>query len=37
MDLAHNDEIIKRRLAQKLQFLSNEIAAMMEPTDEALK
>jgi len=37
MNLDHNDEIIKRRLAQKMQFLSNDIAAMMEPTDEVLK
>jgi len=37
MNLDHNDEIIKRRLAQKMQFLSNDIAAMMEPTDEILE
>jgi len=37
MNLDHNDEIIKRRLAQKMQFLSNDIAAMIEPTDEVLK
>lgn len=37
MNLDHNDEIIKRRLAQKMQFLSNDIAAMIEPTDENLK
>lgn len=37
MNLDHNDEIIKRRLAQKMQFLSNDIAAMVEPTDEILK
>ena len=37
MNLDHNDEIIKRRLAQKMQFLSNDIAAMIEPTDEELK
>lgn len=37
MNLDHNDEIIKRRLAQKMQFLSNDIAAMMEPTDEILQ
>lgn len=32
MNLDHNDEIIKRRLAQKMKFLSNDIAAMVEPT-----
>ena len=37
MNLDHNDEIIKRRLAQKMQFLSNDIAAMMEPSDEILE
>ncbi len=37
MNLDHNDEIIKRRLAQKMQFLSNDIAAMIEPTDEILE
>ncbi|MCF6223245.1 MAG: peptidyl-prolyl cis-trans isomerase [Flavobacteriaceae bacterium] len=37
MNLDHNDEIIKRRLAQKMQFLSNDIAAIFEPTDEDLK
>ena len=37
MNLDHNDEIIKRRLAQKMQFLSNDIAAMMEPNDEILE
>ncbi|MDC9723363.1 MAG: peptidylprolyl isomerase [Urechidicola sp.] len=37
MNLDHNDEIIKRRLSQKMKFLSNDIAAMIEPTDEDLK
>ncbi len=37
MNLDHNDEIIKRRLAQKMKFLSNDIAALIEPTDEDLK
>ena len=36
MNLDHNDEIIKRRLAQKMQFLSNDIASIMKPTDEDL-
>lgn len=37
MNLDHNDEIIKRRLAQKMQFLSNDLATLNEPTDEELK
>jgi len=37
MNLDHNDEIIKRRLAQKMKFLSNDIASMIEPTDDDLK
>lgn len=37
MNLDHNDEIIKRRLSQKMQFLSNDIAALTEPTNELLK
>ena len=37
MNLDHNDEIIKRRLSQKMQFLSNDIAAMIEPTEDDLK
>jgi len=36
MNLDHNDEIIKRRLAQKMQFLSNDIAKLVEPTDKEL-
>jgi hypothetical protein len=37
MNLDHNDEIIKRRLAQKMQFLSNDLATFKEPTREALE
>ena len=37
MNLDHNDEIIKRRLAQKMEFLSNDIASLVEPTDEDLE
>lgn len=37
MNLDHNDEIIKRRLAQKMKFLSNDIAAMVEPSEKDLK
>lgn len=37
MNLDHNDEIIKRRLAQKMQFLSNDLATIAEPSEEDLK
>jgi len=37
MNLDHNDEIIKRRLAQKMQFLSNDLASINEPSDEELQ
>ncbi len=37
MKLDHNDEIIKRRLAQKMQFLSNDLASINEPTKEELE
>lgn len=37
MKLDHNDEIIKRRLAQKMQFLSNDLASINEPSDEELQ
>lgn len=37
MNLDHNDEIIKRRLSQKMKFLSNDIAALIQPTDEDLE
>ena len=37
MNLDHNDEIIKRRLSQKMQFLSSDIANMNEPNDKELK
>ena len=37
MNLDHNDEIIKRRLAQKMKFLSNDIASIREPTDQELE
>ena len=37
MNLDHNDEIIKRRLAQKMKFLSNDLATISEPSDEALQ
>jgi len=37
LKLDHNDEIIKRRLAQKMQFLSNDLASINEPTKEELE
>ncbi len=37
MNLDHNDEIIKRRLAQKMQFLSDDIASLTEPTEDELQ
>jgi len=36
MNLDHNDEIIKRRLSQKMQFLSSDIASLNEPDDEEI-
>ena len=36
MNLDHNDEIIKRRLAQKMNFLSNDLAKLKEPSDQDL-
>lgn len=37
MNLDHNDEIIKRRLAQKMQFLSNDVSSMVPPSEDELK
>ena len=37
MNLDHNDEIIKRRLSQKIKFLSNDISSLVEPTEKELK
>ena len=37
MQLDHNDEIVKRRLYQKLEFLMDDIAEMDEPTEEEIK
>jgi hypothetical protein len=37
MNLDHNDEIIKRRLAQKMEFLSNDLATMQSPTEKELQ
>lgn len=37
LNLDHNDEIIKRRLSQKMEFLSNDLASLSEPNDEELQ
>ncbi len=36
MNLDHNDEIIKRRLAQKMEFISDGLAESLQPTEEVL-
>jgi PPIC-type PPIASE domain len=37
INLDHNDELIRRRLDQKLKFLTNDLATLNEPTDLELK
>ncbi len=38
MNLDQNDEIVKQRLAEKMEFLSNDLSKLVEPpTDEKLK
>lgn len=37
MNLDHNDEIVKRRLAQKMEFISDELAETLQPTDKILE
>ena len=37
MGLDKNDAIVRKRLAQKVEFISSDIAAMAEPSDEELK
>ena len=37
MNLDHNDEIIKRRLSQKMEFLSNDLANLTQPNDAELE
>lgn len=37
MNLDHNDEIIRRRLDQKLRFVTNDLATLKEPTDDELR
>ena len=37
MGLDQNDLIIRRRLVQKLEFVSSDLSSLLEPTDEELK
>lgn len=37
MRLDHNDEIVKRRLYQKLEFLMDDMAELTEPTEDELR
>ena len=37
MNLDHNDEIVKRRLAQKMEFLSDDMAESLQPTLKMLQ
>ena len=37
LNLDHNDEIIKRRLRQKYEFIAQDIAALDEPDEQELK
>ncbi|MGB5377849.1 peptidyl-prolyl cis-trans isomerase [Muriicola sp.] len=37
MNLDENDEMIKRRLAQKMEFLTDDVSASIEPNEEQLK
>ncbi len=37
MNLDHNDEIIRRRIAQKMEFLSEGLAEASEPDDKTLR
>ncbi len=37
MNLDHNDEIVKRRLAQKMEFISDGMAESLQPTLEMLE
>jgi parvulin-like peptidyl-prolyl isomerase len=36
MNLDHNDEIVKRRLAQKMEFISDGLAESLQPTEDML-
>jgi hypothetical protein len=37
MNLDHNDELVRRRMEQKLNFITNDLAAMETPSDDTLK
>jgi hypothetical protein len=37
MKLDHNDELIKRRMQQKLSFITHDLANLQEPLEDSLK
>jgi parvulin-like peptidyl-prolyl isomerase len=37
MNLDHNDELVRRRMEQKLAFITNDLATMSVPPDDSLK
>jgi len=37
MHLDHNDELIRRRMEQKLNFITKDLATMRQPSDDTLK
>jgi hypothetical protein len=37
MNLDHNDEIIKRRLAKKMEFISDDLAESLQPSENILR
>jgi hypothetical protein len=37
LGLDRNDEIVRRRMAQKMQFLAEDVAAAREPTEAELR
>jgi len=37
MNLDHNDDVVKRRLAQKMEFISENMSQTLQPTEEILK
>jgi hypothetical protein len=37
LNLDHNDELIRRRMEQKINFITNDLATIKEPSDDTLK
>jgi parvulin-like peptidyl-prolyl isomerase len=37
LNLDHNDELIKRRMEQKVNFITNDLATIKEPSEDTLK